>query len=307
MEKRARLQCLAHSKPKAPTQRVFGLPAFIECLLKLSLHRLGSKGSSEIQRGAPSWWKCAWLLTLLSGEFRERLRMHRHETRTQEMVGPALDAAADPRPESAISCRTDGRVPIRRDASLPDFQRGSRRNDRQRTPTRVVSSAAPSAPAGPGIAAEDDSRMARRHTVADIHEKGSGAGEKMSEAIDDWWLRTLVWELPVYVPPVEVLVQETPHLFDPVRSEAPIPAGEDDSDWGDIVSRAPCGQCKEQRSPSGWGTPGCILCGGVEDLCLPMERHAFAQLCRTNQPLPAQPDSPKSVDQDSAYSDLDDY
>ena len=62
----------------------FRCAAFVECLVKLALHRLGAKGratslgkagaltdsaevlggSLELQRGAPTWWKCTWLLPL---------------------------------------------------------------------------------------------------------------------------------------------------------------------------------------------------------------------------------------------------
>ncbi|CAE8735730.1 unnamed protein product, partial [Polarella glacialis] len=69
----------ARAEAVAKEKRVFGCSAFVECLLKLVLHRLGSKGLSEIQRGAPAWWKCTWLLTLLGGRFNERVRLHRHE------------------------------------------------------------------------------------------------------------------------------------------------------------------------------------------------------------------------------------
>eukprot|EP00930_Biecheleria_cincta_P083923 TRINITY_DN73421_c0_g1_i1.p1 TRINITY_DN73421_c0_g1~~TRINITY_DN73421_c0_g1_i1.p1 ORF type:complete len:1373 (-),score=189.26 TRINITY_DN73421_c0_g1_i1:29-4147(-) len=71
---------------KADGAKGFGCSAFVECLLKLVLHRLGAKGLSEIQRGAPSWWKCTWLLTLLNGSFNERVRVHRHRQRLMEFA-----------------------------------------------------------------------------------------------------------------------------------------------------------------------------------------------------------------------------
>merc|ERR1712076_13974 len=80
IEQSKNLQCQTHKnvqekllQAEGPKDIVFGLPAFVECLLKLALHRLCFKGLSDIQRGAPAWWKCTWLLTLLNGKFSENV------------------------------------------------------------------------------------------------------------------------------------------------------------------------------------------------------------------------------------------
>merc|ERR1712110_206195 len=67
--------------------------------MKLALHRLGFKGLTEIQRGSPSWWKCTWLVTLLSGKFNEKLAKMRYEEKIFEMASqdeePWADAFSD--------------------------------------------------------------------------------------------------------------------------------------------------------------------------------------------------------------------
>lgn len=97
----------------------------------------------------------------------------------------------------------------------------------------------------------------------------------MAEDVETFWRRILTTELPRFVPPLEQLVVDSPQLFDPENAEAqaPLPSGSFQDER--------CGQCQEQRSPSGWGTPGCVLCGEVEELCLPIDEHIFAGLLRT--------------------------
>mmetsp|Transcript_89158 Transcript_89158/g.251024 ORF Transcript_89158/g.251024 Transcript_89158/m.251024 type:complete len:657 (-) Transcript_89158:3-1973(-) len=88
----ARLQCLTHApvdtlrQVEGPKDVVFGLPAFVECLLKLALHRLGYKGGSDIQRNAPAWWKCTWLLTFIGGQFAETINTLNFERRIFELA-----------------------------------------------------------------------------------------------------------------------------------------------------------------------------------------------------------------------------
>lgn len=87
-----RLRCLTHNdseelRSEANTSdRVFGLAAFVECLLKVALHRLGFKGVSDIQRSSPAWWKCTWLLTLLANQFTEKLAQMRYERAVFDMA-----------------------------------------------------------------------------------------------------------------------------------------------------------------------------------------------------------------------------
>lgn len=83
-ELRKQLLCLAHMDRSGPETTFFGLASFVECVLKLALHRLGGKGSNEIQRGSPAWWKCAWLIALLSREFKAQLVRDEHEKQMRE-------------------------------------------------------------------------------------------------------------------------------------------------------------------------------------------------------------------------------
>jgi len=186
-------QAHADDTEKLPP-RGCGLPAFVECLLKLVLHRLGSKGLSEIQRGAPAWWKCTWLLTLLSGRFNERMRLRRHEDRLQELSAGEATVSTGP-----------------------------------------------------------------------------------SKDLDLWWQRVKCKNLPKYVPPLERLMADNPRLFDPEFAEAQVKQiNRVPASWDH-----PCPQCQEKVSPSGWGSPGCVLCGGIENCCLPVDDHIFSALLRT--------------------------
>ncbi|CAE7239299.1 unnamed protein product, partial [Symbiodinium pilosum] len=69
------------------TRKAFRCAAFVECLVKLALHRLGAKGSLELQRGAPTWWKCTWLLNHLGMRFVERVRDNQHQRNLKKLVG----------------------------------------------------------------------------------------------------------------------------------------------------------------------------------------------------------------------------
>jgi len=90
-----------------------------------------------------------------------------------------------------------------------------------------------------------------------------------------WYQRTHAALLPRYVPPLEHLVREMPDLFDPATGEATV-SKKDKSLWP-----VACPQCNETPSPSGWGTPGCPSCSGVEELCFPISEHLFGSLLRT--------------------------
>ena len=54
--------------------------------MKLALHRLGSKGQLELQRGAPTWWKCTWLLNLLGIRFTESVKDREHYEMLKRLV-----------------------------------------------------------------------------------------------------------------------------------------------------------------------------------------------------------------------------
>eukprot|EP00931_Biecheleriopsis_adriatica_P044470 TRINITY_DN25437_c1_g1_i1.p1 TRINITY_DN25437_c1_g1~~TRINITY_DN25437_c1_g1_i1.p1 ORF type:complete len:1400 (+),score=234.40 TRINITY_DN25437_c1_g1_i1:130-4200(+) len=179
-------------KPAVPVDQGFGCPAFVESLLKLVLHRLGSKGLSEIQRCAPAWWKCTWLFAHLSNRFKDSVCLHRHHQCLQELTA---GAAAD------------------------------------------TSSAA-------------------------------------SADLDAWWRRVYTAPLPRYVQPTEVLVRSAPDIFEHEEAEAPVAVPED------VLFSPTCPACQEQRSPSGWGSPGCVLCSGIERNCLPFDNHIFSKLVK---------------------------
>lgn len=172
-----------------PKRKGFRVAAFVECLVKLALHRLGSKGQLELQRGAPTWWKCTWLLNLLGLRFTETVRDKEHEDNLKRLIG----------------------------------------QDR------------------PAVKTKD---------------------------LDFWWYRMHQTDRPRYVPPLERLVRHNPDLFQPWKAEAPILVPED--------RKGVCPECQEQRSPSGWGTPGCLSCSEIESFCLPFEGHMFSNLVKAS-------------------------
>ena len=47
-------------------------------------------GQLELQRGAPTWWKCTWLLNLLGLRFTETVRDKEHEDNLKRLIGQAL-------------------------------------------------------------------------------------------------------------------------------------------------------------------------------------------------------------------------
>jgi len=310
LEMRTKLHCLAHLPQTGPTTMLFGLAAFVECLLKLALHRLGGKGTNEIQRAAPAWWKCAWLIALLSGQYQEHLRRYNHEewvrvfeaqeskrvssrkvesdevvnvthveppspTRTPKKAGFPYAKRGGPRQRQTVAT---GLAAGDEDDEAGDspFQRQERTS-----PTNFVQPSRKSTPDGrelkgngkPAESAEERLASLRKHIVS--------PEELKYREVDAWCERKRRDELPRYTPPLEVLIRERPGLFDLDFSEANVssePQTGVDSFWP-----ATCPQCKEQRSPSGWGTPGCIACGGVEEHCLPIKRHLFAALTRTEE------------------------
>jgi len=174
----------------AHTRKAFRVNAFVECLVKIALHRLGSKGSLELQRGAPTWWKCTWLLNHLGMRFVERVRDNKHAHNLKKLVG-------------------EGAPPVK------------------------------------------------------------------CQELDFWWYRMHLMPRPQYIHPIDRLVISIPELFEPHKAEAKLMVSED--------RKGTCPECQEQRSPSGWGTPGCLGCSEIESFCLPFEGHIFAKLVRSSE------------------------
>jgi hypothetical protein len=294
-------------------------------LLKLSLHRLGSKGTSEIQRGAPAWWKCTWLLTMLTGQFQEQIRTHKHKRWLEDLIPAQITtfslmggAESEIHSPSGSSVGTIGKQSQKRLSSLAG------KFPMQRPPEETWESGASldetweSTGQGSLISAlswkdgmptgDPDGRSAqgsdwrgfrRRHTAdggdakmpglteaSDVSSKISSKEHQMLTAdLDTWWqrahvgARTVTGILPRYSTPLERLVEEAPQLFNPDRAEVHAVSAA----YGEErpPSPTPCPKCSETRSASGWGNPGCVLCGGVEELCLPTEEHLFGALLRT--------------------------
>lgn len=371
---RTHLQCLAHlsnSEQVGPVKHIFGLPAFIECILKLGLHNLGNKGKSELQRDSPSWWKCIWLLTFLSSRFAERVRTHRHEAWTRELAqcpvsseshsDEEVDASnpstrESPRTRPAELCRraskgskrsvspissSRGRHPSKgscgssshktrgnskcsaSDATRTDDVEKDRRakasprqpssgtsgapNRRQAragspfgssvslrfngasagTSADASASAQGSQEADGEVSTDRRSRL-RRHTINAIDfmcgASSMSAGEaetwrkhQPAEDFTAWWTRVRqVASQPRYLHPIERLVVDAPDLFHYRTAEAPLPAGLWDSRKSEV-----CPSCAEEISYSGWGSPACLDCSCVEEMCLPVEDHIFGPLLQT--------------------------
>jgi len=133
-------------------------------------------------------------------------------------------------------------------------------------------------------------------------EAGLGASSlRKAQDLNSWWARMHTPKhLPQYLQPLERLVTFSPELFHHVSAEARWPACiADAKNVGSI-----CLACKEQRSPSGWGSPGCVECGGVEELCLPAEDHILGPLLRAGATealflSERQDKSPRSSDSES--------
>lgn len=227
----ARLQRLARPHVQAPDPRV-GVEAFTECLLKLALHRLGSKGLTEIQRGSPAWWKCTWLLTLLGGPYTERTVLMRHASRLSELAKMSDEKAWAPR------------RPVSRPSSC-----GAVRAKRATLKVQDL----------PWLAAGEESESWLQRVQAD------------TTLFEDWWRRVQCCQIQRYVEPLSVLALDEHSLFDNAEIIAP----------GTTSALTTCPHCKEPRSANGWGSPSCVLCSGVEELCLPVSNHQFAGLVRT--------------------------
>jgi len=250
-ERRAhrRTQMSYVAKPKSDEQCevCFGLGAFLECLLKIAFHRLGGKGSNEIQRGAPSWWKCAWLLTVFGSAFAERAKLLQYEELVTSRAAKGTETVFEAEPQA----RRRGRVNIAPEERLGVYI-PSEVASIEDAPAPAIT--APTLPAPPSPSAR-------------------------ATKLEEWWHRIHLETLPRYMPAMELLVRQAPNLFDPVCAEsstcmvAATPQG-----------RALCRQCGERRSPSGWGSPGCLACGGVDELCLPINGHLFAGLLFTDVP-----------------------
>jgi len=305
------LRCLAGpsmTHHDAPTTFFFGLAAFVECLLKLALHRLGGKGSNEIQRGSPAWWKCAWLIALLSGEFKDHIKRYNHEQQIRSQADSLADgglsdddlAKADAVPDRNVKLinhpatkkmqeRPGVKSPSPNHLSPRESQRNSVSPEQLRGRSSI-STSEKSDPAsnqrrndGPQVQSPK-----RRHTALGssissallgkaeyFQKKRQSAAERRTHELDTWYARSFADQMPRYVPPLEYLVHNMPELFDASTGECCVPS-KDTSPWP-----AACERCNEMASPSGWGTPGCALCSGVEELCLPITKHLFGSLLKT--------------------------
>lgn len=361
---RAKLQCLAHTQHTGPTSKHFGLPAFVECLFKLALHKLGNKGSSELQRGAPAWWKCTWLLTLLSGQFNECHFAYLHENRVLDVAERDLSAKMCTKsskeddstsPKSAVRARPATTVERERAGNRARFitppasSRGSApaidtamtdtidcregrdesdsspmcRSTSENISDLLVNTGRTST--GEQSALNARRLQRRRHTVTTLEMRQVAGGEEsaaeqepqdaegklhFAASLDTWWLRVHTLPgLPRYRPPLERLVAHRPALFHPSSAEAPGPQSASSKTIGigtsSDASPGCCPVCQEQRSPSGWGSPGCVQCSGVEELCLPMEDHLLSALLRSSK----HPESPlesarsRGSDEDTSSSE----
>jgi hypothetical protein len=332
-------------------------------LLKLALHRLGGKGSNEIQRGSPAWWKCAWLIALLSGEFSNHIKRHGHEQQIQGL------ARADDPTQSCLRAKTrhwgaeeEPSTPLLKNAkdrsscaSYNDYERdqeqgsdfapvlnelgqvlsrhcpcgnvfmcdslfcrkcGAKRLVEDfESPTQSGSSPSPgrkhlrvtvgddvAQSKGDDAGGKSDSgndqelgspisqktpnsaKMERRYTEAaktsrflrKMESRLLSSHQQKAAEEEAWFQRSHADRMPRYIPPLDYLVLEKPGLFDYSTAEAVVPKAVGESYWP-----VPCEKCNEVPSPSGWGTPGCPSCSGVEELCLPISKHLFASLLRT--------------------------
>merc|ERR1712060_424402 len=104
--------------------------------------------------------------------------------------------------------------------------------------------------------------------------------EKLAQEFNSWYQCTHMDNLPQYVTPLDWLVIEEPNLFDPAKAEAPVLRAQEGGEGVESIAQASvlCSRCREPRSPSGWGNPGCVLCGGTEEQCLPFENHLLGAL-----------------------------
>jgi len=275
---KGRLTCLGgndskrHSKPK---RHIFGLAAFIECLLKLAFFSLGCKGTSEIQRRAPAWWKCAWLLTMLSGRFSERVRHHQHK---QFALRLALEAST--RPVPALSPRFSSRPSCRSPSSSADDQPGTSSDNEDDALAKKLAQRRHQGKLSAAISQSRRASVALMPGCTTLRNADRASRTKLPDLVNAWLLRMCAPELPRYTSPIDKLAAAEPLLFHPSHAEANVAesAQVEDGDlpWPPVA----CPQCSEQRSPSGWGTPGCTLCSGLQEHCLPLRRHVFGALLR---------------------------
>jgi len=307
------MMCLTRSKQRSgerPTDKVFGLGAFVECTLKLALHRLSFKSLSDVQRGAPAWWKCTWLLTLLQGGFSEGVMNERHEQRIADLAtkgeGSWEDSFSDtlgvgpPRKDpmtsyleknagvkrSMSSASSDGGSSSKgtsKDRSERRKEGGSRESDSGRTYTKRGSQS------GKGPLTDASGRKESRKTPSNS-EKGPNTDAEV------WWRKIQMGRrdgsLPWNMPPLTWLICGSPDLFEPENAETQIHHEEG-------ACSAPCLYCNEMRSKSGWGNPTCAACNGVEDICLPIESHVFANLLKTEIPPQEKVDDGEEAEEDA--------
>jgi len=312
MTLQARLQCLAHVHSEGPTSIIFGLPAFTECLFKLALHRLGSKGTSEIQRGAPAWWKCTWLLTQLGGHFSDQLRLGRCDRRVRALVEVFGNTASAPSSRrstpqtSPTAAHTVQRIKVSSRERVINAlsRRPTSIENVDDAPIRASGSRRPSLGGGGNSPGNLTRLQKRRHTVTSVDvissfpppQAAPTSPRLVGHLLDTWWHYLYTPPLPRYIAPMERLVMDFPHLFEPSEAESPATHLLGVSATGSAVDAVclPCPQCKEPRSPSGWGTPGCLRCGGIEELCLPAEDHLFGALLLTETLQGTPPESSRA-------------
>jgi hypothetical protein len=315
------LRCLAHLEQTGPRTKFFGVAAFTECLLKLALHRLGGNGSNEIQRGAPSWWKCAWLVALLSGQFTSHIRQANHEQEVQ-VFARVDDDLLQQESESTVANsvqRLAANQTFDRTTTLASPERresGSATHHRNTSANLLVGldeGLLDSEPVGFSL-----ERHKRRHTEVDrrhstcgkfdttpiapvtppniykVEARRQSKTHRPSEEVDAWHRRSCQDMIPRYMSPMEQLVRDNPGLFDPATAEdRRSKVEESGGSWP-----VPCPQCCETLAPSGWGTPSCPTCSGVEEQCLPISNHTFCALFKTELPELTEVGSTKEDDAD---------
>eukprot|EP00928_Gymnodinium_smaydae_P020527 TRINITY_DN17930_c0_g2_i1.p1 TRINITY_DN17930_c0_g2~~TRINITY_DN17930_c0_g2_i1.p1 ORF type:complete len:1313 (+),score=184.29 TRINITY_DN17930_c0_g2_i1:191-4129(+) len=293
----SRLHCLTHSPAQqalqsaGPSERVFGLAAFVECLLKIALHRLGCKGSSEIQRGSPSWWKCTWLLTLLTSRFNEKTVRVNYE---RDVFTKAMDGEEDW--EQGFANNSD--IPFVWTETDFDSKKSGGKTPVRKTVTRWPQDetysesgcSTPSEPAGGRVQRNrSQPRKAHQSTVA--------------ESTRVWWRKVhcglSACVLPRNIPAMEWLATDIPAAFETWNCEEPPKKPSTPTRRPSrmrthlVMPHSPqislaviggqCFKCKQKPTDYGWGNPSCAECSGVDERCLPIEACLFRGLLRTSK------------------------
>jgi len=316
---------------------VFGLAAFEECVLKLGLHRLSFKGNSNVQRAAPAWWKCTWLLTLLQGSFSQSMAKDVHEKKIAELAaeGNWEDAFSDtigvglPRKHPMTSYVERNASPSKHNSSKSSDGGSSSKESVRRTKDRKTSSKSDRderesvsgdavatrttgrKTTGPGSVASENTPMVatrsqgRRNSMAlsvagtspagtsslaevplngKLSRRAMGLSGKINTDAEVWWRKLHMGRiegcLPWNMAPLTSLAMQSPHLFEGENAEAQI------THIARIGPESVCPTCNEKIAASGWGNPSCSDCNCVEDICLPMKGHIFADLLNVQLPQP---------------------